>query len=170
MFCPNCGAQLDDTAKFCMKCGAATAGSSPRPSPEAAPPPAAPPPAWSPPPAPAYSYPQAPPAYGPTAYPPPVAPPQAPYGTAPYGPASTAPFSMAGASPGMLNIVGFVFIVLAVIASLVATGLSWDGAYEWAAGIYLLSAILFVIAGLFFFMGRKAAATRAMPPGPYPPR
>jgi uncharacterized membrane protein len=77
---------------------------------------------------------------------------------------------MAGASPGMLNIVGFVFIVLAIIASLVATGLSWDGAFEWAAGIYLLSAILFIIAGLFFWMARRAVATRMPPPGPYPPR
>ncbi|GEM_PF-3599663 len=70
----------------------------------------------------------------------------------------------------MLNIVGFVFVVLAIIASLVATGLSWDEAFEWAAGIYLLSAILFVIAGLFFFMARRAAATHPAAPVVYPPR
>jgi uncharacterized membrane protein len=75
---------------------------------------------------------------------------------------------MAGASPGTLNIVGFVFVLLAIIASLVATGLSWDEAFEWAAGIYLLSAILFILAGTFFWMARRATA---MPPrGAYPPR
>src|SRR5439155_5031093 len=104
---------------------------------------------------------QAPPAYAPPAYAPPAMYPPAGPGPPPaYGPAPAAPFSMAGASPGMLNIVGFVFIVLAIIASLVATGLSWDEAFEWAAGIYLLSAILFVIAGLFFFMARRSSAVR----------
>ena len=77
---------------------------------------------------------------------------------------------MAGATPGMLNIVGFVFVVLAIIASLVATGLSGDEAFGWAAGIYLLSAVLFVIAGLFFFMARRAGATRPPMQAPYPPR
>jgi len=70
----------------------------------------------------------------------------------------------------MLNIVAFVFIVLAIIASLVATGLSWEEAYEWAAGIFLLAAVLFVIAGLFFFMARRAAGTRLPAQVPYPPR
>lgn len=48
-----------------------------------------------------------------------------------------------------------IFVVLAVIASLVATGLSWEEAYEWAAGVYVLSAVLFLIAGLFFYVGRR---------------
>jgi hypothetical protein len=77
---------------------------------------------------------------------------------------------MAGATPGMLNIVGFVFVVLAIIASLVATGLSSDEAFGWAAGIYLLSAVLFVIAMLFFFMARRAGANRPPMQAPYPPR
>ena len=170
MFCPNCGTRLEDTAKFCMKCGSAVGGAATQsPTPAAAPatPPSSPAHAWPQPPAtagwsaPAYPPGQAPPAYGPTAgYPP------APQ----YAPAPAAPFSIAGTSPGILNIVGFVFIVLAIIASLVATGLSWDEAFEWAAGIYLLSAILFVIAGLFFFMARRSSAVRPPVQAPYPPR
>ncbi|HTD81520.1 MAG TPA: hypothetical protein VK723_05170, partial [Thermoplasmata archaeon] len=124
------------------------------------PPPVAPPPVWQMPPAPAqWSAPSVPPVQAPPAYAPPA-----------YGPAPAAPFSMAGASPGILNIVGFVFIVLAIIASLVATGLSSDEAFDWAAGIYLLSAILFVIAGLFFFMARRSSAMRPPVQAPYPPR
>ncbi len=66
-----------------------------------------------------------------------------------------------------MNIVGFVFVVLAIIAALVASGLSWDEAYGWAAGIYLLSAVLFLIAGVFFAMGRRG---RSAGPSPYGPR
>ncbi len=168
MFCPNCGAQLEDTAKFCMRCGAAIgSASSPRPAAPVAPPPAVPPPAGSRPPE--YAPPPGAPAAA-WASPATYGPPPAPGFESPYGPPAAAPFSMAGASPGILNIVGFVFIVLAIIASLVATGLSSDGAYEWAAGIYLLAAILFSIAGLFFWMARRAAGTRMPPPAPYPPR
>ncbi len=42
MFCPNCGTQLNDNAKFCSKCGAKTesagAAEAPRPSPPPPPP------------------------------------------------------------------------------------------------------------------------------------
>lgn len=62
-----------------------------------------------------------------------------------------------GAGNPTMTMGAIIFVVLAVIASVVATGLSWDEAYDWAAGIYLLSAMLFLIAGLFFYMGRRTA-------------
>ena len=54
-----------------------------------------------------------------------------------------------------MNVVGFVFVILAIIASVVAFFLSEEGSYEWSAGIYILSAFLFLIAGVFFFLGRR---------------
>lgn len=108
-------------------------------------------------PAPVYPAP-APPAYAPS-------PGYAPQGYAapPYAPAPGA------ASPMVMNIVGFVFVILGVVASVIAFFLSEDQAYEWSAGIYLLAAIFWVIALVFFFMGRRHAP--AYPPaGMYPPR
>ena len=68
-----------------------------------------------------------------------------------------------------MNVVGFVFVVLGVIASIIAFFLSEDGAYAWSAGIFLLSAIFWVIAGVFFVMGRRHVPAFTPPPL-YPPR
>ncbi len=70
----------------------------------------------------------------------------------------------------VMSIVGFVFVILGVVASIIAFFLSEDQAYEWSAGIYLLAAIFWVIALVFFFMGRRHAPAFVAPPGPYPPR
>ncbi len=70
----------------------------------------------------------------------------------------------------VMNIVGFVFMILGVVASIIAFFLSEDQAYEWSAGIYLLAAIFWVIALVFFVMGRRHVPAFAPPPGPYPPR
>ena len=37
MYCPNCGAQTEESAKFCPNCGAPIAASAPEPAPEPAP-------------------------------------------------------------------------------------------------------------------------------------
>ena len=55
----------------------------------------------------------------------------------------------------MVRIVGGVFFVLAIIAVLVATGLSEDGIFDWAAEICALPAFLFIIVGVCFAMGRR---------------
>ncbi len=69
----------------------------------------------------------------------------------------------------MMTVVGFVFVVLAFIAAIVAFFLSEDEAYGWSAGVYLGAAVLFGIAGLFFYMGRRRPAM-GPPPGMYPGR
>ncbi|MDW7656534.1 MAG: zinc ribbon domain-containing protein, partial [Bacillota bacterium] len=70
MYCPNCGKQNPDDAKFCESCGAPTgAVETPKAAP---PPPPPPPPQYSAPPPPAYSAPvqqqyyQQPPSYSTT--------------------------------------------------------------------------------------------------------
>lgn len=58
-----------------------------------------------------------------------------------------------------MNMGAIIFVVLGIIASIVATGLSWDEAYEWAAGIYLLSAFLFIFAGIFFYLAKRSRSS-----------
>jgi predicted membrane channel-forming protein YqfA (hemolysin III family) len=69
----------------------------------------------------------------------------------------------------MMNVVGFVFVILGIVASVIAFFLSEDGEYAWSAGIFLLSAMFWVIAGVFFFMGRRRVPVMP-PPVMYPPR
>ncbi|OGS50772.1 MAG: hypothetical protein A3K65_00265 [Euryarchaeota archaeon RBG_16_68_12] len=73
------------------------------------------------------------------------------------------------ASPTMMNVVGFVFVILGIVASVIAFFLSEEGSYGWSAGIYILSAMFWVIAGVFFFMGRRRAPVMPLPVM-YPPR
>ena len=142
MFCPTCGARMDGTPKFCARCGAVLAPATPPPAP--APPSAAP--AWQPPPARATP----PPAYG-------------------YAAPPAAPMAAAPATPTMMTIVGFVFVVLAVIAAIVAFFLGEDEAYGWSAGVYLGAAVLFAIAGGFLYLGRRRPVV-GPPRGMYPGR
>jgi len=68
-----------------------------------------------------------------------------------------------------MTIIGFVFVVLAFIAAIVAFFLGEDEAYGWSAGVYLGAAVLFGIAGGFFYLGRRRSAM-GLPPGTYPGR
>ncbi len=68
----------------------------------------------------------------------------------------------------MMMVVGFVFVVLAFIAAIVAFFLSEDEAYGWSLGVYLGAAVLFGIAGVFFYLGRRRPM--GPPPGMYPGR
>lgn len=56
----------------------------------------------------------------------------------------------------IMNVVGFVFVVLAIVASVVAFGLSEEEIYDWAAGIYGVSAVMFSLAGFFFYLAMRA--------------
>lgn len=127
MFCAKCGSFIPEGAQFCIKCG------SPAPTAAATPPVSAFP------------------TTGGWASQPPAA-------------AAAAP-SWSAASPGrpgatgrenpVMTLGAIIFVVLGAIAGIVAAGLSWEEAYEWATGIFLLSAMLFLIAGLFFFMAKR---------------
>lgn len=79
MFCPTCGIENPDSARFCKNCGSQFAAAAPPPPPAHTPPPAPPPPPVqaAPPPPPAYTPPPAPPAPPPPAYSQPLAPPPA---------------------------------------------------------------------------------------------
>ena len=82
-----------------------------------------------------------------TGYPPPG------YGApAPYP--AYAPMPVGTGTPAY-GVAGLVFTVLGIIASLVATGLSIDEAYAWAAGIFFVALLLFVIAGVCYSYGRR---------------
>lgn len=52
-----------------------------------------------------------------------------------------------------------IFVVLAIIAWIVATGLSWGPPPIRTPQLYLLSAVLFLIAGLFFLMAKRTASS-----------
>jgi len=54
-----------------------------------------------------------------------------------------------------------VFVVLAIIAAIVAGGLSSNQAHDWAAGIYALSAVLVILAAFLFFLAKRT------PPAPH---
>ena len=66
-----------------------------------------------------------------------------------YGP------SLAVASPTPMKIVGFVFAVLATVPFVCAFFLFLEKAFEWSAGLFLLSTILFWLAGRAFSRGRR---------------
>jgi len=75
---------------------------------------------------------------------------QAAHPSSAYGP------SPAVASPAEMNILGFVFVAFAIIASGVAFFLFVGKQLEWSAGIFLLSTILFWVAGRFFHAATAA--------------
>ncbi len=156
-----------------MRCGFAL---TPGPQVPAGPPPVAPsaaPP--SPPPAagptPAWQAPAAAPGWqpAPPAYAPPPAYSAPAYGTPPAYPAAAYGAAPGTASPMAMNIVGFVFVILGLVASVIAFFLSEEGSYGWSAGIYVLSAFFWLIALVFFVMGRRRVPVMP-PPGMYPPR
>ena len=132
MFCGKCGAAIEPGNQFCTRCGAPAPAAGGAPVGTAVASAAAPVP-------PALVY-SAPPASG--------AQPQ--YGAPPY----YAPPTPASHGTTM-NVVGIVFVVLGIIAALVATGLSWEESYIWAAGVFLTATFLFVIAGVFFALARR---------------
>lgn len=76
--------------------------------------------------------------------------PQPAYPSSGYGP------SPAVASPTEMNIIGFVFVAFAIIASVVAFFLFLERELEWSAGIFVLSTILFWVAGRFFHAATAA--------------
>jgi len=69
-----------------------------------------------------------------------------------------------------MTVIGFVFVVLAIIAAIVAFFLGEEEAYDWSAGVYLGAAVLFAIAGGLFYLGRRRPAAPVPPPGMYPGR
>ena len=80
-------------------------------------------------------------------------------------PAPPVPPRPAPAGNGLvsLNVVGMLFVVTAAVLAGIAVLLGTTGAHDGAAVLYILSAILFLTAGVFFHLGRprpEAAAAR----------
>ncbi len=144
MYCRNCGAFVGEGDKFCIKCGA--------PMPSAGPGiPAAPTVA-------AQAVWQAPVQAGSApSSPEPVASWSQPAPSSPQSPSSQT--SLMGLGNPVVAMGAIVFVVLAIIAAIVAAGLSSDEAYDWAAGIYALSAVLFILAAFFFYLAKRTPPT-----------
>lgn len=166
MNCPKCGSVQQDTARFCGVCGTPLPSPAP-PQYAPAPPPAMPPPAYAPPPAyqqPAYAPPQA---YAPPAYQPYQQPPAYPPGGYPQAYAQPA-----ATGSGILgNVVGGVFAVLGILASIGGAILSGEGDHGTAAVVYLFAVIFWSLAAVGFYLARRAPGPRYAPYGPpMPPR